>query len=84
MMHRIMERIRGLPENALRGTCETDEAYVKAGSKGVALDTNGEDSDRSQPPRPAPRARPQHVRKEQADGPPCTFSGPPRMSRTMP
>ena len=43
MMHGIMERIRDLPEKPLKGTCETDEAYVKAGSKGVALDTNGED-----------------------------------------
>lgn len=38
-----MERIRNLPENMLKCICETDEAYVKAGSKGVALDTNGED-----------------------------------------
>ena len=35
--------IRGLPEKPLKGACETDEAYVKAGSKRVALDTNGED-----------------------------------------
>ena len=43
MMRGIMGRIRGLPEKPLKGACETDEAYVKAGSKGVALDTNGED-----------------------------------------
>ena len=42
-MRRIMERIHDLPEKPLKGTCETDEAYVKAGSKGVAPDTNGED-----------------------------------------
>lgn len=42
MMHGIMERIRGPPEKPLKGTCETDEAYVKAGSKGVPLDANGE------------------------------------------
>ena len=42
-MRGIMARIRNLPENLLKGTCETDEAYVKAGSKGVALDTNGGD-----------------------------------------
>ena len=43
MMRGIMGRIHDLPEKPLRGTCETDEAYVKAGSKGVPLDTNGED-----------------------------------------
>ena len=41
MLRRIMERIRGLPEKPLKGTCETDEAYVKAGSKEVELDANG-------------------------------------------
>ena len=43
MMRRIMKQIRDLPEKPLKGTCETDEAYVKAGSKGVSLDANGED-----------------------------------------
>lgn len=43
MIHGIMERIRGLPEKPLKGTCGTDEAYVKAGSKGVPLDANGKD-----------------------------------------
>ena len=38
-----MERIRNLSEKPLKGTCEIDETYVKAGFKGVALDTNGED-----------------------------------------
>ena len=37
-----MSRIRNLPENLLKGTYKTDEAYIKAGSKGMALDTNGE------------------------------------------
>ena len=43
MMRGIMAHIRNLPEKPLKGTCETDEAYVKAGSNGVELDTNGED-----------------------------------------
>ena len=43
MIRNIMKKIRDLPEKPLKGTNETDEAYVKAGSKGVALDTNGED-----------------------------------------
>ncbi|MBI1658837.1 MAG: IS1 family transposase, partial [Thaumarchaeota archaeon] len=32
MMRGIMAHIRNLPEKPLKGTCETDEAYVKAGS----------------------------------------------------
>ena len=50
MMCIIMEKIRNLPEGRLGGTCETDEAYVKAGSRGVALKDNGED--RTVPGRP--------------------------------
>ena len=37
----MMKKVCDLPEKPLKGTSETDEAYVKAGSKGVALDTNG-------------------------------------------
>ncbi|MCE2507936.1 MAG: IS1 family transposase [Nitrosopumilaceae archaeon] len=33
MMRNIMRKIRDLPEKPLKGTCETDEAYIKAGSK---------------------------------------------------
>lgn len=43
MMRRIMDKIRNLPEGQLEGTCETDECYVKAGSKGVPLKENGGD-----------------------------------------
>lgn len=42
IMRGFMEWIRGLPEKPLKGTTETDGAYVKAGSKGVTLDINGE------------------------------------------
>ena len=51
-----MEKIRNLPEGQLEGTCETDECYIKAGSKGVALKDNGEKrtvpSRRGRPHRP--------------------------------
>ena len=67
MTLRIMEKIRNLPEGQLEGTCETDECYVKAGSKGVSLKDNGGGPDRSQPPRTTPPVRPQHLREGQAD-----------------
>ena len=37
-----MDKIRSLPEWILSGTCETDEGYIRAGSKGVPLAGNGE------------------------------------------
>ena len=43
MIRNMMKKMRDLPEKPLKGTSETDGAYVKAGSKGVPLDANGED-----------------------------------------
>ena len=43
MIRGMMDKVRSLQERTLSGTCETDELYVRAGSKGVALETNGED-----------------------------------------
>lgn len=43
MMRSVMAQIANLPERPLSGTCETDELYIRAGSKGVPLETNGED-----------------------------------------
>ena len=83
MMRGIMERIHNLPEKPLRGTCETDEAYVKAGSKGVPLDTNGEN--RTVPAVAACPTGPAAAHsKRTCRCPPYTFSGPQRMSRTSP
>lgn len=42
MMRDIMRMVGGLPEGRLSGTGETNEGYTRAGSKGVALDGNGE------------------------------------------
>ncbi len=43
MIRRMMDKIRSLPEGIiLSGTCETDEGYIRAGSKGVPLAGNGE------------------------------------------
>ena len=43
MIRRIMDKIHNLPEGILSGTCETDERYIRAGSKGVPLAGNGEE-----------------------------------------
>jgi transposase-like protein len=43
MIRDVMDRIRSLQEKVLSGECETDELYVRAGSKGVPLETNGEE-----------------------------------------
>ena len=43
LVRRMMDKVRGLPEGRLSGTGETDEGYIRAGSKGVALVDNGED-----------------------------------------
>ncbi len=42
MMRDIMRKVSELPEGKLSGTGETDEGYARAGSKGVALNNNGE------------------------------------------
>ena len=42
MMRDIMRKVSELPEDRLSGTGETDEGYARAGSKGVALNNNGE------------------------------------------
>ena len=41
MMRDIMRKVSELPEGKLSGTGETDEGYIRAGSKGVALNNNG-------------------------------------------
>ena len=43
MIRRMMDKIRSHPEGILSGTCETDEGYIRAGSKGVPLAGNGEE-----------------------------------------
>ena len=43
MIRRMMDKIRSLPEGILSGTGETDEGYIRAGSKGVPLAGNGEE-----------------------------------------
>ena len=43
MMRGIMDHIRSMQEKALWGGCETGEMYMKAASKGVPLEANGED-----------------------------------------
>ena len=42
MMRDIMRKVSELPEGKLSGTGETDEGYIRAGSKGVPLAGNGE------------------------------------------
>ena len=42
MMRDIMRKVSELPEGKLSGTGETDEGHIRAGSKGVALNNNGE------------------------------------------
>ncbi|MXY60570.1 MAG: transposase [Cenarchaeum sp. SB0665_bin_23] len=42
MYRDIMRKVGGLPEGRLSGTGETDEGYIRAGSKGVSLGSNGE------------------------------------------
>ena len=42
MMRDIIRKVSELPEGKLSGTGEADEGYIRAGSKGVALNTNGE------------------------------------------
>ena len=42
MMRDIMRKMSELPVGRLSGTGETDEGYARAGSKGVALGSNGE------------------------------------------
>ena len=42
MMRDIMRKVSELPEGRLSETGETDEGYARAGSKGVALGSNGE------------------------------------------
>ncbi len=43
MIRRMMDKIRSIPEGIiLSGTCEADEGYIRAGSKGVPLAGNGE------------------------------------------
>ena len=42
IIRRMMDKMRGLPEGIiLSGTSETDEGYIRAGSKGVPLAGNG-------------------------------------------
>ena len=43
MIRAMMDQIQSLQENVLSGDSETDELYMKAASKGVRLETNGED-----------------------------------------
>ena len=43
MVRDMMKKLTSLPEKKLSGIGETDEGYVRAGSKGVRLDTNGEE-----------------------------------------
>ena len=43
MIRAMMDQIQSLQEKVLSGDCETDEMYKKAASKGVRLETNGED-----------------------------------------
>ena len=43
MIRRMMDKIRSLPAGILSGTCETDEGYIRAGSKGVPLAGNGKE-----------------------------------------
>jgi len=38
-----MEKLRQLPEGILSGTAKVDEGYVPATSKGMPLETNGEE-----------------------------------------
>ena len=42
MIRDMMDQIRNQQDKILYGTCETDELYVRATSKGVPLVTNGE------------------------------------------
>ena len=42
MVRDMMKKFTELPEKKLSGVGETDEGYVRAGSKGVRLETNGE------------------------------------------
>ena len=43
MMRGIMDHIRSMQEKVLSGECETGEMYMRAASKGVPLEANGED-----------------------------------------
>ena len=82
MMRGIMGRIRGLPEKPLKGACETDEAYVKAGSKG-----GGAGYQRRGPEFPAAAACPAGPAaarlRRTCRWSPYTFSGPQKTSRIL-
>ena len=41
MIRGMMDKIRSLQEKMLSGMCKTNELYIRAGSKGVPLETNG-------------------------------------------
>ena len=43
MIRDMMKKFADLSEKKLSGVGETDEGYIRAGSKGVRLETNGED-----------------------------------------
>ncbi len=68
MIRRMMDKIRNLPEGIiLSGTGETEEGYIRAGSKGGAAQGQRRAAHRPQPTLPAARPRHGHLQEERPD-----------------